>query len=89
MCYSIYLIRYEVISAVGRLKKRIAEGYPYWLYLLVQLALIGASILVVCGFYFVLLEKPCMRRDWPRRVWSYLQGTIYPRSRVAESAAAN
>jgi peptidoglycan/LPS O-acetylase OafA/YrhL len=89
MCYSIYLIHYEVISAVGRLTKRIAESYPYWLYLLVQLALIGASILVVCGFYFVLLEKPCMRRDWPRRVWSYLQGTIYPRSRVAESAAAD
>jgi peptidoglycan/LPS O-acetylase OafA/YrhL len=89
MCYSIYLIHYEVISAVGRLTKGIAEGSSYWLYFLVQLAWIGASILVVCSCYFVLLEKPCMRRDWPRRVWSYLQGAIYPRSRVAESAAAD
>jgi peptidoglycan/LPS O-acetylase OafA/YrhL len=89
MCYSIYLIHYDVISAVGRLTKGIAEGSAYWLYLLVQLVLIGASILVVCGFYFVLLEKPCMRRDWPRRVRNYLQGGIYPRSRVAESAAAD
>lgn len=90
MCYSIYLIHYEVISAVGSLTKGIAEGYPYWLYLLVQLALIGASILVVCAFYFVLLEKPCMRRDWPQRVWNCLRGTICPRSRrLAESLVAD
>jgi peptidoglycan/LPS O-acetylase OafA/YrhL len=89
MCYSVYLIHYEVISAVGRLTKGIAEGYPYWMYLLAQLPLIGASILVVCGFYFVLLEKPCMHRDWPRRVRNYLQDAIYPRSRIAESAAAD
>jgi peptidoglycan/LPS O-acetylase OafA/YrhL len=89
MCYSIYLIHYEVISAVGRFTRGIAEGCPYWLYLLVQSALIGISILLVCGFYFVLLEKPCMRRNWPRRVWTYLQGALYPGSRVAESAAAD
>jgi peptidoglycan/LPS O-acetylase OafA/YrhL len=89
MCYSIYLIHYEVISAVGRLTKGIAEGSAYWLYLLVQLALLGASILVVCGLYFVVLEKPCMRPDWPRQVWNYLQGAIYPRSRVTESTAAD
>jgi peptidoglycan/LPS O-acetylase OafA/YrhL len=89
MCYSIYLIHYEVISAVGRFTKGIAEGCPFWLYLMVQLILIGTSILLVCGFYFVLLEKPCMSRNWPQRVWSRLQTTIYPRGRVAESAAAN
>jgi peptidoglycan/LPS O-acetylase OafA/YrhL len=89
MCYSIYLIHYEVISAVGRFTKGIAEGFPYWAYLLVQLALIGTSILFICGFYFVLLEKPCMRRDWPRRAWSYLQGILYPRRGVAESATAD
>jgi peptidoglycan/LPS O-acetylase OafA/YrhL len=89
MCYSIYLIHYEVISAVGRFTKGIAEGYPYWAYLLVQLAVIGISILFVCGFYFVLLEKPCMRRNWPRRVWSHLQGMVYPRKAVAETAAAD
>ena len=75
MCYSIYLIHYEVISAVGRFTRGIAEGGPFWLYLLVQSALIGTSILLVCGFYFVLLEKPCMSRNWPRRVWRRLQTT--------------
>jgi peptidoglycan/LPS O-acetylase OafA/YrhL len=89
MCYSIYLIHYEVISATGRFTKGIAESLPFLAYFLAQVALIGASILLVCGLYFVLLEKPCMRRNWPRRVWSYLEGLIYARSRVTESAAAD
>jgi peptidoglycan/LPS O-acetylase OafA/YrhL len=89
MCYSIYLIHYEVISAVGRFTKGIGESLPYWVYFSVQLTLIGAAILFVCGFYFVLLEKPCMRRNWPGRVWTHLQGTIYPRSGAAESAVAD
>ena len=89
MCYSIYLIHYEVISAVGRFTKGIAESLPYWAYFSVQLALIGASIFFVCGVYFVLLEKPCMRRNWPGGAWSHLQGTAYQRSGAAESAAAD
>jgi peptidoglycan/LPS O-acetylase OafA/YrhL len=89
MCYSIYLIHYEVISAVGRLTHGIAQGSPYWVYFLVQFILIGTSILLACGFYFVLLEKPCMQRNWPRRLWIYLQGMIDPRREVAESAAAD
>ena len=89
MCYSIYLIHYEVISAVGRFTKGIAEGWPYWAYFAVQLALIGASILLICGLYFVLLEKPCMRHNWPQRLWDHLQRVIDPRRRVAESAAAD
>jgi peptidoglycan/LPS O-acetylase OafA/YrhL len=68
MCYSIYLIHYEVISAVGRFTRRISEGAPYWLHLLIQFVLVGCSIVIVCGLYFVMLEKPCMRSDWPSRL---------------------
>ena len=68
MCYSIYLIHYEVVSAVGRFTRGIAAGIPYWVYLLFQFLLVGTAVVLVCGLYFVLLEKPCMRRDWPQRV---------------------
>ncbi len=74
MCYSIYLIHYEVISAVSRLTSRIRIGGPPWIYLLIQLGFVGSAILVVCGFYFILLEKPCMRRDWWRRIRVGLNG---------------
>ena len=57
MCYSIYLVHYEVISAAARFTKSIAPGIPYWIYLLCQFALVGSVFVVVCGLYFVLLEK--------------------------------
>jgi peptidoglycan/LPS O-acetylase OafA/YrhL len=75
MCYSIYLIHYEVISAVARFTRPWSEGAPYWLHLVFQSALVGSAVVVVCGAYFLLLEKPCMRPDWPQRVWVRLTGT--------------
>jgi peptidoglycan/LPS O-acetylase OafA/YrhL len=71
MCYSIYLIHYEVISAVGRFTKVLGAHLPNPVYLIVQFVLVGGAIVLVCGLYFMLLEKPCMRRDWPQRLWAY------------------
>jgi peptidoglycan/LPS O-acetylase OafA/YrhL len=68
MCYSIYLIHYEVISAVGRFTKRMGQFLPDSLYLAAQFVLVGAAIVFVCGIYFLALEKPCMSRDWPQRL---------------------
>ncbi len=87
MCYSIYLLHYEVISAVGRFTHRVGETAPYWMYLLLQLAPIGAAIVLLCGLYFVAIEKPCMRRDWPQRLWDYGQRTIVTKFRLAGSTA--
>jgi peptidoglycan/LPS O-acetylase OafA/YrhL len=82
MCYSIYLIHYEVISAVGRFTRRFSEGSPYWIYLLIQLVLVGSCIVIICGLYFVTLEKPCMSRDWPRRLLNICQ-CVFPTKRSA------
>ena len=86
MCYSIYLIHYEVISALGRFTRRIGTGFPYWTYLLVQLLLVGTSILVICGGYFLILEKPCMRRDWPERLWKFAL-SLFENKRTATTTA--
>jgi len=88
MCYSIYLVHYEVISAVGRFTKKISEGLPYWLHLSIQTFLVGAAILVICGVYFVLLEKPCMRRDWPLRFWKAVQRPFTPQEKTLENEVA-
>lgn len=71
MCYSIYLIHYEVISAVGRFTKQLGRGLPGPVYLFAQFAMVGTSVVLVCTIYFLLLEKPCMKRDWPQRLWEY------------------
>jgi len=88
MCYSIYLIHYEVISAVARFAKSVSEGAPYWIHLLVQFAAVGSAVVLICGLYFVVLEKPCMRRDWPRRLWTALSARI-PHKPVRETYAAS
>ncbi|HSS98754.1 MAG TPA: acyltransferase [Terriglobales bacterium] len=88
MCYSIYLIHYEVISAVGRFTKKISEGLPYWLHLSIQTFFVGVAVLVVCGLYFVLLEKPCMRRDWPQRLWKTARSLFIPQQDTLENEAA-
>jgi peptidoglycan/LPS O-acetylase OafA/YrhL len=77
MCYSIYLIHYEVISAVGRFTKAIGNQLPNPIYLILQFVLVGSAIVVVCGLYFAMLEKPCMRRNWPQRLWLRAQG-LFP-----------
>jgi peptidoglycan/LPS O-acetylase OafA/YrhL len=89
MCYSIYLLHYEVISAVGRFTKTAAESMPYWAYLLMQLCLVGGVILVFCGAYFVVIEKPCMRRDWPRRLWNHVQRAVLIRPRMLGGQGTN
>ena len=88
MCYSIYLIHYEVISAAGRFTRKISEGLPYWLHLGIQTFLVGGAILVICGLYFVLLEKPCMRRDWPQRFWKTMQRLFVAQRKTLENEAA-
>jgi peptidoglycan/LPS O-acetylase OafA/YrhL len=76
MCYSIYLIHYEVISATGRFTKTLGAYLPNPVYLVLQFALVGSCILIICGLYFAVLEKPCMRRDWPQRLWQYSKSVI-------------
>jgi peptidoglycan/LPS O-acetylase OafA/YrhL len=87
MCYSIYLLHYEVVSAVGRVVRRLGETAPYWIYLMLQFVLVGGAIVIVCGLFFVAIEKPCMQRDWPQRLWGYGQKHLLARWRVADAGA--
>src|SRR5579872_335717 len=73
VCYSMYLIHYEVISAVGRFTRTIGANLPYGRYLSLQAVLIGTPLICVCGAYFAVLERPCMRRNWPQQLWARLR----------------
>jgi peptidoglycan/LPS O-acetylase OafA/YrhL len=44
MCYSIYLIHYEVIPAIGRFTKSLGRSLPGPAYLLLQLVIVGFVI---------------------------------------------
>lgn len=65
MCYSIYLIHEQVISATGRLLKFINIENDVVTFILFYLILIIA-ILVTGGIYYKLVEQPCMKKYWWR-----------------------
>lgn len=69
MCYSIYLIHEQVISATGRLLKYInIENRE--IYFILSYLLLLVIVLVVSAVYFKLVEQPCMKKTWWKKVFS-------------------
>ncbi|HKS92577.1 MAG TPA: acyltransferase [Tepidiformaceae bacterium] len=68
MCYSIYLLHYPIISALGRRTSPLAAGHDFIAHLLVQMVLMLPIVLIASTVFFVLVERPCMRKDWPQRL---------------------
>lgn len=81
-CYSIYLTHIPVLQAVSELMFQF--GAPPNLYLswaVATLVLVPAAVMIGL-IYYLLIERPCMQRDWPRRLrqhvasrWARRDGT--------------
>ena len=67
MCYTIYLYHSLMISLLARLLLKV-QTHLLPLDLLTQFVLMSAAIIAVCAVLFAWLERPFMRRDWPRRL---------------------
>ena len=88
MCYTIYLIHFQVISFVGRLFPPVRVSSRFfinYLFLLPAFLVIIGSASVV---YFVCVEKPCMRRDWPQRLREKLQSWMMPKTEIEKPVAS-
>ena len=70
LCYSLYLFHFLIISAVTRVSKPLHIGQDFWAYYLLQSVLVLPVVLMLCGIFFLLVERPCMDRDWPRKFWN-------------------
>jgi peptidoglycan/LPS O-acetylase OafA/YrhL len=74
MCYTIYLIHYPIIYAWIRLVGiRFTTPSIPWIdaNLVIQLASCLPILAIASALYFLAIERPCMRKDWPQRaiVW--------------------
>ena len=69
MCYSIYLLHYPIINFAYSRSKALVFTNNFKVNLLAQILIIVPVVLVVSGIFFLLVEKPCMKKDWPRRLW--------------------
>ena len=66
MCYTLYLYHYSVISAISRLliKVEFLNQLPVWLEIVLAGLVIVPAVLLFGTIMFILVEKPCMKKDW-------------------------
>jgi peptidoglycan/LPS O-acetylase OafA/YrhL len=65
MCYSFYLLHSYATAALSFATSRIGTKLPFELWLGIQAITITPFILIFTIVYYRLIERPCMRPDWP------------------------
>lgn len=64
MCYSIYLLHYIIISMVGNITIHYLWEDYFWLNYWIQIIIYLVFILTISTFFFLMIEKPTMNKDW-------------------------
>lgn len=68
MCYTIYLIHYALISAVGNPLLRV-QFFDLQLLNTMMYVLILTGVVMLCSaVFFLLVERPCMDKHWYRKL---------------------
>lgn len=73
MCYSIYLLHVGVLGLLRHGFATIQFSNNGWVNISVHCMAALIAILVVSGIFFLLVEKPTMRRDWYKRLFKTRQ----------------
>jgi peptidoglycan/LPS O-acetylase OafA/YrhL len=69
MCYSIYLYHLWIFG-VGAQILRFAyrRDLPFWMNFCYLFPVVAIVVLAISAAFYVFLERPCMKRDWPERL---------------------
>jgi peptidoglycan/LPS O-acetylase OafA/YrhL len=70
MCYSIYLFHFPLMANALPFSTKLFPHANGYLYLFSQLLLMVSVLGVCCTIFFLLVERPCMNKDWPEQLWS-------------------
>ncbi len=68
MCYSIYLLHFMIMSAVSELIKKFSLEGVAWMFVF-YLIILMLAVLVISAVFYKLIEQPCMRKDWYKRIF--------------------
>lgn len=68
MCYSIYLLHLGLIEFFIMIYKHFLPSEAYWINYWIGLVLFIPILLLICIPFFLLVEKPCMDSEWPRKL---------------------
>jgi len=70
MCYTIYLIHNPIIWTFDNLPINRKFSNSYLLDWSIHFFIIGLIVLICSSVFFVLVERPCMKRDWFSNLFS-------------------
>ncbi len=88
MCYTIYLIHFQLLSAFEKALRGVSFTDSFTVNMVLHLLLFIPLMLAASAAFFLLVEKPCMRRDWPRRLWRRLRALKTRRGMKSAEALA-
>jgi len=73
MCYSLYLLHYPLIVFLLPYTLKIQLFDDIRWNLLVQMVILIPLIIVITSVFFLAIERPCMRKDWPQRLYAKMK----------------
>jgi peptidoglycan/LPS O-acetylase OafA/YrhL len=74
-CYSIYLVHVPIMQTLGNLIFRSAHVHSLAATFALALITLVPAGLVAGMVYYLLIERPCMRKDWPQRLLARMMFT--------------
>jgi peptidoglycan/LPS O-acetylase OafA/YrhL len=72
MCYSIYLLHYAFFHFLVPFTSKIQLGMGYKIDYFLQIIIAVPIMLIVTTLFYLLVERPCMDKDWPKRLKTFL-----------------
>jgi len=72
MCYSLYLTHSLVVQGAYTLVPKIAALQNHWANILAAQAIALPLVLLIGAGFFLLIERPCMDKNWPQKLGAWL-----------------
>lgn len=74
MCYSLYLFHNQLIMQFGYYLVRMWRPGHFILDYFYFSVILLFLILIVSAAFYLLIERPCMDKRWPRKLWQWFYG---------------
>lgn len=79
MCYSIYLIHLPLAELVILFSSSVTFTQSYLLNFIIQLVIYLPILLVASIIFYLTIEKPCMDKNWPKKLFNKAKTIIAKR----------
>ena len=76
MCYSIYLLHYPIISMFGNPLLKYSFSKYSFINITIYSIILMSLILLIASVFFLFIERPCMDKDWFKKLFEQHKNAI-------------